>query len=215
MKKFFLILATFFLLIFFNSCLTTLHPFFTGRDVVFNPTLIGEWRYVSKSEKGSVFFEAIPQVRLPELAPGIRNMADKGYLVTWKDSTGQPTSKYFVFLAMIGNSFYLDHYPAEMAFEKPVAKIFKEHYLKMHSCYKLNMHGKNILEMKLLEGSFLDDLIAKKQIRIHYEELGQQANRKIITASTEELQQYLLKYGDNPKAYSVEYSYTLTRIINY
>jgi hypothetical protein len=203
------------LMVSYNSCLTTLYPFFTEKDVTFNSELIGNWVYSRGTERGSISFETIPQGRLSELAPGIRKLSAKGYFVTWKDSTGRPTSKYFVFQAMIGNSFYIDHYPAEMDFEQSVAKVFKEHHIKMHSCYKLNIRGKNLFEMKLLERSFLDDLIERKQVRIRYKELGIPDYKKIITASTEELQQYLFKYGDNPKAYNAAFFYTCTRAINY
>ncbi|HEY6503646.1 MAG TPA: hypothetical protein VIZ28_06685 [Chitinophagaceae bacterium] len=215
MKKSLLVLFGFLLLIIFNSCLSTLYPFFTEKDVVFNSAIIGEWRYTARSGKGSILFEAIPNAKLSELAPGIRKIAGKGYLATWIDSAGSVDSKYFVFLVRIGNSLYMDHYPAEMDYEKPVEDIFKQHHLKKHSCYRIDIRNNDGFEMKLLERSFLDDLIAKNQIRIHYEEKGVYDNKTIITAPTEELQAYVLKYGDNPKAYNTDYSYNCTRVINY
>ena len=209
------VLLLFALTILFNGCLTTLYPFFTEKDVVFNPELIGDWAYSNKSEKGSILFETITQNKSIELSEGIRKMTGKGYLVTWKDSIGQPTSQYFVFLAKIGKHFYLDFYPADMDDERPVDRIFKGHKLKLHHCYKVNFHSKDRLEIKMFEESFLTDLIEKKQIRIHYEEKGSFDKKRIITASTDELQQYLLKYSNNPKAYSEVFSYNCKRIINY
>lgn len=210
------ILTLFVLTILFSGCLYTLYPIFTEKDVVFNPEIIGEWQYIGKKGKGSILFEAIPNAKLSELAPGIRKIADNGYLATWKDSTGKADSKDFVFLTKIGRLLYMDHYPAELDLEKPVANIFKQHHLKMHKCYRIDLRNKDGFEMKRLERSFLDDLIKKNQIRIHYVQHSFLHNKIIIiSASTEELQAYLLKYADNPKAYNMDYSYTCNRIINY
>ncbi|MGZ5191542.1 MAG: hypothetical protein ACXWCZ_11020 [Flavisolibacter sp.] len=215
MKKNPFILVFLSLSMIFNSCLDTLYPFFTKNDVVFKSTLTGEWKYASNREKGSVYFESIPKKRLEELAPGIREISNKGYLATWKDSTGKIIKNQFVFLTLIGDDLYMDHYPAEMENAIPIAQVFTEHYVKKHMCYKLSMRSGDVFEMKRLERSFLDDLIEKKQIRIHYVELPSPENKRIITASTAELRQYLLKYGANPKAYNDDYSYTCTRVINY
>ena len=214
-KRIFLALFVVCTLTFLSGCLTTLYPFFTEKDLVFNPDLVGLWSYKKPGEEGKVYFEKIPQSRLSELSPGIRKMADKGYLLTWKDSTDTETSKYFVFMAKIGGNFYLDYYPAEMEFEKPLADAFKEQQLKMHSCYRINFRNRDAFEMKMLEASFLDELIDKKRIRIRYEEIEVLEKKRIITASTDELQQYLVKYGDEPKAYNEALSFTCTRIINY
>lgn len=202
------------MLIVFSGCLSTLYPFFTEKDLAYNPVIIGEWQYASKAEKGSILFQAIPKEKLSELAPGVRKIAAKGYLGTWKDSTGKLKSQYFVFLAKIGNYFYMDRYPTEMDSVNQVAAVFKQHYLKMHTCYRVDISNHNLFSMKRLERSFLDDLIKKNEIRMHYAETGD-FNKTIITASTEELQAYLLKYGDNPKAYNTDYSYMCTRIIKY
>src|SRR5688572_730036 len=148
MKKIPFILALLSLCIIFNSCLDTLYPFFTKNDVVFKPTLNGEWKYSGQEEKGSVYFESIPKKRLEELSPGIREISDKGYLATWKDSTGKIIKNQFVFLTTIGDDLYMDHYPAEMENVKPVAQVFKDHFLKMHTCYKLSLRSANVFEMK-------------------------------------------------------------------
>jgi hypothetical protein len=215
MRNSLLVLFGVLFLIIFNSCLSTLYPFFTEKDVVFNSTIIGEWQYVTKSDKGSILFEVIPNEKLSELAPGIRKIAGNGYLATWKDSTGTVDSKSFVFLAKIGKFLYMDYYPAEMDLQKPVANVFTQHQLKMHSCYRIDLRSRNGFEMKRLDRSFLDKLIANNKIRIHHEQLGAIDNKIIITASTEELQAYLLMYGDNPQAYNANYSYNCTRVVNY
>jgi hypothetical protein len=215
MEKRLLPLMLFSFLFVLNSCLSTLYPFFTERDVIFNPILIGKWTCNINGEKHNLTFEAIPEKRLHELAPGIRKLAGRGYLLTWKDSLHKTYSSDFVFLAKIGNNFYLDLYPAEMDFEKLLPDAFKEYYIKMHSCYRIDLQNPNQFKMKRLEASFLDDLIRKKQIRIRYEETGPPEYKRFITAPTKDLQNYLVKYGDHPDAYNGSLSFTCHRFINY
>jgi hypothetical protein len=198
-----------------SSCLSTFYPFFTEEDIVFNSSLIGEWGYSVEGKKRSITFEPIPPKRLPELAPGIRKLADRGYLLTWKDSFNTAYSNDFVFLARIGKNFYLDLYPAETALAKKLPEAFKAHRLKTHACYRLDIKNANQIEMKRLDAGFLDELIRKKRIRIHYEETGSPDYSRYITASTKELQNYLIKYGDNPAAYNKSNSFTCHRNINF
>lgn len=188
MKSFFYIAGLIILTICFTGCLTTLYPFFTEKDVVFKPELIGNWAYTKQAEKGAILFETINQTRSSELYTGIRKIADKGYLVTWKDSNDKPTSQKFVFLAKIGKYFYLDFYPAEMENKNDVDKIFKEQFTKLHSCYRIDLSNPNSFTLKRLNGDFVNELIDKKQIRMSYEKTG----KKIITATTGELQEYLV-----------------------
>ena len=215
MKKRLLPLMFFGLLVVLNSCLSTLYPFFTERDVIFNPTLIGKWRCDINGEKHNLTFEAIPGKRLHEMAPGIRKLADRGYLLTWKDSRHEVYSIDFVFLARIGNNIYLDLYPAEIEFERILPGAFEDYYIKMHSCYRIDLQNPNQFKMKRLEASFLDDLIRKKQIRINYEETGPPEYKRFITAPTKDLQNYLLKYGDHPDAYNASLSFTCIRFTHY
>ncbi len=214
MKRFYLIVCLIILTISFTGCLTTLYPFFTEKDVVFKPELIENWIYTRETKKGSIFkgsilFETINHTRTTELYPGIRQIADKGYLVTWKDSNGKSTSQEFVFLAKIGKYFYLDFYPAEMENQQEIDKVFKEQFTKLHSCYRIDISNLNSFTLKRFDGDFVNELIDKKQIRMSYEKNG----RRVITASTQELQEYLVKFSDNPKAY--EEAYSCTRTINY
>ena len=54
--------------------------------------------------------------------------------------------------------------------------------------------------MQRLDGGYLEKLIKNKQIRIKHEVM--EDGGIFITAPTEDLQQYLIKYSDVPEAYS-------------
>jgi hypothetical protein len=75
----------------------------------------------------------------------------------------------------------------------------------LHSLYRIQLKNDHSFAMGQLKEDYLENLINKKQIRIPYE-IGYNGFY-IITASTEQLQQYVLKYGQVPEAYEDDTHY--------
>ena len=83
----------------------------------------------------------------------------------------------------------------------------------MHTCFMIRfLNDNNTFELKQFSEEFLKNLIDNKKIRIRHE--GNEAGSFIVTASTEELQQYILKYSDVPEAYYQDNTSTYTRLLN-
>jgi len=212
MKKIFYILSISFLLLFLSSCLTTLYPIFHEKDVIFNESLLGYWKCSDKSKEiGFMEFKKIPDDRKPELPPGIREISDKGYFVSRISSMGEIFGQYFVFLAKIGKNHYLDYYPAEMLSQKNVNKIYRDHCIKVHTNYRFDFKDRDHFEIKLFEQAFLDRLISNNQINIRHEVID---GGNLITASTDDLQKFIIQYSDNPDAFGENITYC-TRIVYY
>jgi hypothetical protein len=197
--KYFLLFV--FASIFLSSCLTTLFPIFTVNDVVFNPTLIGSWKYNEDDKIRFIEFKNIPSERKKELAEEINKVSDKGYLVTRTDSSGNLISQSFVFLAVIGKNYYLDFYPAELPSQKSILNIYKQHFIKAHNSYKIDFNDKDQFVMKRFDKSFIDKLISTNKINIRHQVVD---DENIITAPTEDLQKFIIQYSDNPKAFASE-----------
>lgn len=189
------------------GCLTTLYPIFRAQDVVTNDNLVGYWRCLNKQNETTGFLniKKIPDDRKNELSEKIRKVADKGYLVSMLNPGGEMDGLFFVFLVKIGNSEYFDFYPAETEVQKTVNADHKSHFLKFHTSYKCEVKDTDHFAMKLFDKGFLEELISKQQIRLRYEVTGD--GKKIITATTEELQKFISQYGDSPKAYTADVSY--------
>lgn len=212
MKKILYIPTLSFLLLFLSSCLTTLYPVFHEKDVEYNESLLGYWKCLDKSKNISYMeFRKIPEDYKKELPLNIRKISDKGYLVSRINNSEGVISLYFVFLAKIGNCYYLDYYPAEMQSQKDVNKNYKAHFIKVHSNYRCDIKGSDYFEMKLFDKSFLDRLISKNQINIRHEVIN---GKNIFTASTDDLQKFIKQYGDNPEAFGDDITYC-SRILYY
>lgn len=193
MKKITLTTAFALLLIFLSSCLTTLHPIFTEKDLVFKPELLGKWKTKKNGEStGSIEITALRDDHSIELPGNISALKNKGYLITDLSS-----EQHIAFLAQIGKHLYFDYYPVLTEEEMKGDEFYFSHFTKMHTPYRVEIKNGEF-ELSQLESGYLKKLIEEKKIRIRHEVKSD--GELLITASTEELQQYILKYGDDPGA---------------
>ena len=202
MKKISIIVGFAFLLIFLSSCLTTLHPIFTEKDLAYDPKLIGVWNTENEGKKGKVIISNLATENSLELPGNISAIKQQGYFIIYKDENGKTSDQYIAFLARIGKHLYFDYYPADKKEDRKLDEFFGVHFVKMHTSYRVEILKDGSFELSQLDGSYVKSLIDEKKIRISHETDAD--DNTIITASTKELQQYLLKYGDEASAYRSE-----------
>ncbi len=202
MKKIALTTAFALLLIFLSSCLTTLHPIFTEKDLAYDPKLIGVWNTENEGKKGKVMISNLATENSVELPGNISSIKQQGYFIIYKDENGKTSDQYIAFLARIGKHLYFDYYPADKKEDRKLDEFFGVHFVRMHTSYRVEILKDGSFELSQLDGAFVESLINEKKIRISHE--ADADDNTVITASTKELQQYLLKYGDEPSAYRSE-----------
>lgn len=202
MKKIVLTTAFALLLIFLSSCLTTLHPIFTEKDLAYDPKLIGTWNTENEGKKGKVIINNLATENSVELPGNISAIKQQGYFIIYQDENGKVSDQYIAFLARIGKHLYFDYYPAEKKEDRKLDEFFGIHFVRMHTSYRVEILKNGSFELSQLDGSYVKSLIDEKKIRISHETDAD--DNTVITASTKELQQYLLKYGDEPSAYRSE-----------
>ena len=202
MKKASIILALAFLIIFLSGCLRTLHPIFTSKDIVYEPKLLGTWKTKNPGSSGFAIITNLSADNSIELPEKISAIKQKGYLVSYQDEDGKATEQYIAFLARIGKHLYFDYFPADKKDNKTIDEFFASHFVKMHTSYRVDISKDGSFELSQLDELYVTKLINEKKIRISHEK---DANGNIvITASTDELQQYIIKYSDEPGVYRSE-----------
>lgn len=203
MKKVSIILAFSLLVVFLSGCLKTLHPIFTLNDIVYETKLLGKWKTDNQGTKGFAVITNLAADNSIELPEKISAVKQKGYLVSYANEDGESTEQYIAFLAKIGNHLYFDYYPADKKSDQKLDAFFLAHYVKVHTSFKVDISSDGSFQLVQLDESYVAKLIEEKKARISHEK-NEDGDIMIVTASTQELQQYLIKYGNDPEAYRNE-----------
>jgi hypothetical protein len=205
MKK--LLLATVLVaIVALTGCLSALHPLFTEKDLEFNSQLVGAWGV--DGEDAVYTFQRGTPASFGNLPEGLQRLSSNAYTLSISSrATGEETGRYYAFLVRIGKHVYLDYFPEETNMQRGYANFFKMNFVRMHSFYRLSQGADgNSMAIGQFSESYLRKLIDNKQIRIKHE--TKMDGSYVITAPTEELQQYVLKYGDASDAYQDNKTFT-------
>lgn len=198
MKKVLAIAGIVVLLVTVTGCLSTLHPLFTDKDFVFEPLLVGSWKDVTDSNEVMTFERGTSQT-FGDLPQNLQQNAGNAYVMTVRNPQKKEEFRYYAFLGKLGGGYYLDYYPAENRRQKTYDAFYKQHLIKMHSIYRVKFNGNKSVEISQFDESYMRNLINKKKIRIEHEVYYD--GSYVITSPTEQLQQYVLKYGNVEEAY--------------
>jgi len=208
MKKIVLVSSLLFIVLLLGSCLTTLHPIFTEKDLVFDPRLNGKW---SNKEDGSTAIYRIAQISdVKSLSTSLKRNVSKTYMLEERDAQGMLKSKQYAFMVKLGKYYYMDFYPVGAKEVDNEEKFFAAHYIPMHSIYRIRFKDDHSFDIQQLDAGYLENLIKNKKIRIRHE-VTEDGNY-VITAPTEELQKYIVKYSEIPEAYSKDNSETWSKM---
>lgn len=198
MKKTITILAAFIILFSLNSCLLTLYPIYTESDVVFKESLLGNFKKIKEDDDVSMIIQPLSNYK-GDLPPAIKAISGKGYLATLKDAEQNVILESVVFAVQLGNGLYLDFLPLH---PKNGDEYFESMRIPMHSVYRIkSLDARTGFVMQRFSSGFLSGLIEHNKIRISNENID---NQHVITASTQELQDYIRKYGHLEDAYETE-----------
>jgi hypothetical protein len=208
MKKIIISMILFSAVLCLAGCLTTLHPIFTAKDLMIDSRLFGNWE--KAKDKTKVIYRQPNAYEVTNLSPALQNQATKIYMLDEKDAQGNMRSTYYAFMIKLGKYYYMDYYPASEKERRSADNFFAAHYIPMHSIYRIEFKSNNSFNVQRLDGGYLEKLIKNKQIRIKHEVM--EDGGILITASTEELQQYLIKYSEVPEAYNNDNDDNYTRI---
>ena len=174
MKNKLKIAAFYMLAVMLGGCVPSLHPLFTDEEIVFDANLVGVWAEPNSPNSW-------------EFKPA----ANKKYDVIYTDEKGK--GKFDGRLGKIGKEMYLDLYPQDM--NVPGNDFYKWHLLGVHTFMEIELSKKG-LELAFMAPDSLKELLKKEPNAIKHEEVD---DRIVLTASTKELQAFVLKYSNSDK----------------
>ncbi len=194
-----IVLLSLLLIFLLQGCLVkSLHPFFTDKDLIFKKELIGNW-----TDKDSAAWEIRQHMRFTGLFKP--DAPDNSYDIALTDNKG--TSHYIAHLFRLEDHLYLDFLPVDISCQNDLAGL---HLVATHTLAKVDLSGGKII-IGWYNEEWLTGLFNKNKIRIAHERVPSDTDQRdpesmqiILTAQTEELQKFIIKYGNDPEAFKKE-----------
>lgn len=160
------------ILSFLTGCIPSLNPLYTDKDLIFKSELIGTW--TEEKSKESWTFE---------------KTNEKEYKLTHSQDNNNATFK--AHLVNIGEFTYLDLYPNDL---KSKDYLYEMHLYPVHTFSKIKITNDK-LTIEMLDPSWLEKGLETNQINIDHVKSTDGAI--LLTASTEDLQKFILMYNDS------------------
>ena len=170
-------LAVFALLsLFLVGCIPSLHPLYTKNELVFESSLLGIWI----EEGGGISYEFI------------KNDSSSYTMIYTEDSI---PSDFTAHLLKLGDNLFLNLQPDEPECGN---EFHKGYLIAAHSFYKVSLE-KDVLRLDGLDIDWLRGLYRDRKTELSREIL--QGDEFVLTASTKELQEFVLEYAENEDAF--------------
>ncbi|HEX6333737.1 MAG TPA: hypothetical protein VFZ78_05895 [Flavisolibacter sp.] len=200
-------------LVFLAGCgLMTMHPIFTPDELLTDSRMGGAWQ----SQDKKVVFAPASTIRISDIPEKLRLYRDRFYVCSRYGDDGELDRRSLAFLVRIGPHLYMDEFPLDTPAEQGLDDFFQQHQLKRHTISRVDFeNGNKTLVWRGFKDDFVEDLIKKRQVRIEhtYIRTDDGEGELLITASTKDLQAFLLKYGSRSDAYESDENiyYTKTK----
>ncbi len=190
----------------------SLHPLFTEEALVFEEKLLGTWVDDPNSPKTTWEFKRIVNSSEKdwELPPEIR---EKAYKLIYSDNDGKKGS-FFAGLGVCFERFFLNVCPSQF----PCAQLEDPNKVEWfyNASFFVPAHTFIIidsiepqLKMRWITVDAMKELLKEDPNAVKHEFVE---DRPILTASTKELQAFVLKYADDSKVFPAEVVLTRKKI---
>jgi len=166
------------LLLMLAGCIPSVHPLYTDDDLIYDPSLIGQW--ADKDGKEAWTF---------------KKSADKEYKLVYVDEKGKK-GEFVVHLLKVGNRKFLDLYPADPDLNQN--DFYKCHLLPVHTFIRVQQIEPT-LQMAMLKPDWIKKILRKNPGAIHHETVDDSI---LLTAQPKEMQAFLIKHDNTPDAWN-------------
>lgn len=160
------------------GCVPSLHSLFTEKEIFFEPELVGCWSSSQNSK---------------EIWQFTKKGDSNTYEVNYTDSDGDKGS-FTGTLGKINETIFLDLFPNNSEMEIRSNDFYKAHLIPAHTFLKIEQITPT-LKMRAMNPDKFDKMIKGDPNIIKHEVIAND-DRAVITASTQEIQQFMKKYAN-------------------
>lgn len=206
----------------FDLVVPSLHPFYTAKDLIFDPALVGSWEQQQKEGKAP---SAKPsQVWVFKRSESTEEGEANAYDLTV--NVVDYAASFSAHLAKAGDAVFLDLLPAD--FKTPQFKpganesgspaeeagddvmiLYFLHWVPAHSVWRVRLNGDE-LRLDALGDDWVAEQVREKKLGIRCEDVSGERGEsggRVLTASPEELREFLLKHAHDDKAFVSRWTY--------
>lgn len=209
-----------------TSCVTSLQPLVTYKSVIADNRIEGTWRQDGQEYRVQNFFSSdfykknkkdLEKSRkenkgqLSEKDKKDSVLFSKSYIIKYSKDGIQ----YLMFGSMIklNGRLFMNFTPVDVTvidstIKEPETDLSNR--LNTYTIARVQITNTNLIKLDFIDGGFLYDQIKAGHIKIK-NETDELYDSFLITASTDDLQQFLEKYGDDSRFFNKENSVTLIR----
>jgi len=192
MKKVLCIISLLSCLILPASCLTTLQPLITDKNVITEDRILGNWEY----DKGAI---------------QIKRLTEETYSISFERNGIEYDMKGA--LTRIQEDLFIEIAPSLITDpQRPEGSGYEYNfsYLPTFTIAKLVIKNNQSLDLQFLNGDYIKEQINDGNMRIKHEKDGLFGSF-VVTASSSELGQFFEKYRSDDRLFSPKNSITLIR----
>ena len=177
-----------------SSCIPSLFPLYTEKDLVTDDRIIGTWE---AGEMGTWVIERLYYKPLIDIFSS--DWSDAKETNTYKlvviETDGEDTleAEFVVHLMVLGGQHYLNYYPGDFELDHD---FLSWHMVEANNFSKVWITEDSI-SLAFFDPSYLEELIDENRIKISH---IRHDNGILLTAGTRELQKFVIKYGDEEDA---------------
>jgi hypothetical protein len=178
----------------------SLHPLYTEKDVVFENSLLGTW--LEDSNDTTWEFKRIRDSNDTALEFERPDKPEKAYKLIYSSNEDKTKGSFFVHLVKLENRFFLDVFPSQLPCvpqDPNQGWVYNSVFLlPVHTFIKVDTFEPQ-LRIRLTNNNEMEKLL-KEQPNAVRNELVE--DNIILTASTKELQTFVLKYAQDDRVFS-------------
>ena len=159
------------------GCIPSLHPLYTENDLIFEPSLVGEWS--GKDSKETWTFT---------------KNGDKEYKLLCVDKGGKK-GEFIVYVLRVEGRLFVDFFPAESDLKEN--DFYKMHFMPVHTFMRIQQIEPT-LQLAYLKPDWIKKLLQEDPGAIRHEKVG---DTFVLTAQPKELQALLIKCEKTAEAW--------------
>ena len=187
----------------------SLHPLFTEEKLVFENKLLGKWMDDPNSPKSTWEFKRIEDSKQKDGELNPPKKPEKAYKLILLNNEDNTKGSFYAHLVKLENRLFLDVHPSRIPCAEPDPNedwLLNTFFLIPGHSFVIIDSIEPQLKMRWTNQEELKKLLKEKPDAVKHELVE---DGIILTASTEQLQQFVLKYADDERVFSEET--TLTR----